>query len=432
MTSRELLFADSATGGFRFFAPGVGAGDRVPGSLPENLIDGGLAVSAPDSEGRSVVFYLAGGDADAFGPGAGTETNRLFAGVIDLDDPTPSIVESFVEIADFDLSDNNVNGVPGPVMVGLGVVDEGIYSAVRRFNGAPTNRPDQDSAIVGITFNRGGSGTIGGAELDYLMELPNADLQTVTGAQSRGTIFAAGLVNPENPTGNTFENLAIFEIDPRVPGSPYIANTLWGQAGDFVPTSGTAISPDFNPAQFDRVAEIGGAAFTSSGLIVNAFADESVAGGSAADRDAFFLTVNPDADRSRGTGGVTTSALTALAGGGGLGTIGMSGVQGVGNSPGVPVLDNPAGGTDFSIGSLFGRVSYSTEALRSGVLQQIYRQRFIETAQDPVFCAIDPVIGQIPGALQNNAGKTRGIARTTFDLRNPLPASHPCQAPGMP
>ncbi|MFM9958772.1 MAG: hypothetical protein ACKVZJ_11915 [Phycisphaerales bacterium] len=426
------MFSDSGTNGFRFFEPGRGAGDAVPGALPENLVDGGLAFLAPNAQGQAFVFFLAGGDADSGGPGAGRETNRLYRGTIDIDDPTPTVVQPFIEVADFSLNDISANNQPGPVMAGLGVLDERLYTAVRRFNGAPFNQGDQNSAILSIEFNRGSASGPGGANVNFLMELPGADMQTLTGAETRGSIFAAGIVNPEDATNNAYQNLAVFEIDPRVDGSPYIRNTLWGAAGDFVTNAGTTVSPDFNPTQFDRVAELGGAAFLNDRLILNAFADEGTPGGSAAARNAFFLTIDPDATDLRGPGGVTISSLTALAGGGGLGTSGMSAVQGVGQSAGLPTLDSSTGGTDFSVGTLFGRVSYSTQALQSGVLQQIYRQRFIETSIDPVFCSIDPVIGQIPGALLNNANKTRGIARTTFDLRNPLPTNHPCQAPGTP
>lgn len=401
----------------------------MPGTLPERLPDGGLAVVAGPNNNH-FVYFLAGGEADSNGiPGVGFETNRLYFGQVDYSGATPAVTSPFVQIADFELSDNNNNAEPGPVLVGLASLDGELYTAQRRYNGAFAFRPDRDSAIIQIAFDRGSSSGGGFAFPAYLMELPNADIHTVTGAQSRGSIFAAALVNPENATSNQYQNLAILEIDPRVSDSPYIRNTFWGAAGDFNIGTNTTVGATFNPALHDQVAKVGGAAFSSSGnLVLNAFADLGTSGGNPADRNGFFLTVNPDRPTARGPGGGSLSQLVALDGGGGMGTIGMSGVQGLGGSIPPPTLDDSPGGRDYSIGSLFGKVSYSGAALGSGVIQQVYRQRFIETSRDPVFCSIDGVIAQIPAALLANVNKTQGIARTTHALRHALEPGHPCEA----
>lgn len=406
----------------------MGLGESVSASLPRNVVDGGLAVIKNDN-GSARVFYLAGGTADSGATGAGIEANVLYSADFDLEGQTPSATTPFVQIADFNLGEfGGGNNGPGPVLAGLGFLDGQLYSAQRRFNGAPSNQADNPSRIVLIDFDtRGG---IAGPSLSDVLELPGADLQSVTGANSRGTIFATGLVNPETPNGSAYENLAVFEIDPRISGSPYIRETFWGSAGDFNAGENTSFGPGFSPDINNDVEKVGGSAMLDGKLVINAFSGVQSLNGQG--QNGFFLTVNPDyyidaSSASSRVGSIGGSPLDALNTGAGVTPIGFSGLdQASGVAPPPRVLDDSAGGRDYSIGTAFGQISYSGDALRSGVIQQVFRQRFIETSFDPVFCAIDPVIGQIPTALQNNVNKTQGIARTTYDLRNPLDPNHPC------
>lgn len=397
-------------------------------ALPVNVPDGGLSL-VDAGNGNAVMFYMAGGTADANGvQGNGFETNQLFAGLVNLNGTTPTLLMPLELIADFDLSDNSSNNVPGPVFSGLAHLDGSYYTAQRHYNGSFANRPDQESAIIEL-FAGGLRPGERGAPFDYLMELPGADIFTVTGAQSRGSIFAAASVVPEDITSNRFESLALFEIDPRVQGSPYIKNTMWGGAGDFNVGAQTVLSADFNSAVYNNVAKATGAAFIDNKVVISAVTDLVPAGGNPSGANPFFLTVNPDANL--GTPGAT--ALAAANTASGLGATGMSVLQGVGTAPAPVVVDDANSlNVDYSIGVNFGRVSYSTNALRSGVIQQVYRQRFIATSIDPILCSVDAVIGQIPGALQANAGKKNGIARTTYDLRNPLATNHPCSCGKIP
>lgn len=415
---------DSNTGAFRFFKPGQGAGETVPITNPATAIDGGLAVFSAPKAGPSFVFYLEGGTSDSGAPGAGIAVNRLYAAEVDFNGETISVESPFSLVADFDLNELP-NNTAGPVLSGLAAMNDGLYVSQRRFNGGPSSQGDANTAIYQLNFDRGGGGS-GGPGLFNVLELPNADIHTIAGDTSRGSLFAVGLVTPENPRGG-YDNLAVFEIDPRA-DSPYIKNTQWGAAGDFDVSAATNVGADFNSATQSQIAKIGGAAMTNAGLVISAFASTDQFNGRG--QNGFFITANPNHTTPPGLRGSTaTSALNALNGGGGIATAGMSGIGAQTISPPPFTLDNGPGGRDYSMGFNFARVSYSSEALASGVIQQIFRQRFIETAQDPVFCSIDPVIGQIPGALGNNANKTEGIARTTYDLRHPLSEQHPCQTP---
>lgn len=345
--------------------------------------------------------------------------------------------DNFVEVANFDLSIfGGDDGFAGPVLTGLAVLENStfdLYAVQHFFDGTAAGTPDIPAGIMGLDIEN--------EQVYDIAKFPGVRLEALGSSRERGSLFAVGLFEPDTPNpSNQYENLAVFEIDPRVEGqvfslesgtifefSPYILNTWWGAAGNFNTQTGTYQGTGFSAATFDQVAQIGGAAITldsESGrkpLLIGAFADVDSAG---VPSNGFFLGFNPSA-----AGTPTDPYLMSLHSAGSNMPSALASAQEAAGTlaPVAEVTDPGPSGVDFdTIDFYFAHLSYSDEALGNGMLEQIFTKHFIETAQDPVFCAVDPLITSIETTLSNNANKTFGIGRTAYDLRNALAPEHPC------
>jgi len=238
--------------------------------------------------------------------------------------------------------------------------------------------------------------------------------RSIGATNSRGA-FVAGFL--DSSSGNLYSDLVLFQFDPR---NGYVMNSWWGGNGDFEPGTNANIEPGFSFATHDQFERIGGVSVEDDGFVsIVGFGDVHANGIEA---DPFFLSFDVDA------GLVDEIGTTGQAGH----PIGISSIdEGMGEAFQMQTL-MPVGTIDLDIAGInlaFARVAYSPQALQSGAIETIFTQHFIETAQDPVFCAIDSLVSMVPSELLRNANFQSGIGRTAYHLRNGLPANHPCFAP---
>ncbi|MEZ6209798.1 MAG: hypothetical protein R3B46_00915 [Phycisphaerales bacterium] len=373
-------------------------------NLPDYHIDGGYA--ARDAAGDAIeLLYLDGGNAYSDGEIGIIQYNNLYARTLNA---TAGISSGFSLIGNFDTGSGD--GTPGPVLTGLATMGATIYATRHEYDNI-------ESALVRLNTSNN--------TITTFAEFPGASVQAAATAPDIGALYLAGLYAAATPNpAARYNNLFLMSIDPRTTAvggspSPLILDTFWGQAGDFAIRTGTAQGQGFSVGTFDQVERVNGLAYDGHFLQLGAFAGSDGAEG----RDAFFITYHPDATNSQLDPHITALDVSFSAGIAGLATA----AEGVIPSTSHSIIDPQDGQVDLvTINSFFARLSYTDEALSSGLIQDIFTEHFIATADNPVGCANSALISMIPGALSDNAGLANGIGRTAFQLRNGLPAGDPC------
>ncbi len=373
-------------------------------------LEAGLATQFNPS-GNGVYWYIAGGELDANNLPVNAR-NELFSATWDnaTGQISPFSTVGLVQTP-------SLGGVPA-VLTGLAVLDGVLYANQSKTTFSSNTKFPK---IVSIDPN---------ARIPASTEVMDIRMHTkgLAASDRRGSLFAVGLYDggalrpgaPAGDRGNTYQNLALWEIDPR---NKYVKNTWWGDAGDFNATAGTVNGVGFSLPTFPTVGHIGDAATAGRYVVIAADVSFSAPGGAF---NSFYITVNPDAS------GANSPFVVRRDTANGEDVRALAGEIETGFFPAPTVtLANPGGGVDSTtINPLFAQTSYSSRSLRSGLLQAVYSAHFLATANNSAMCAGDAVFAQIPTALSNNAGKTNGIGRATFDLRNSLPVNHVCQGSG--
>lgn len=373
-------------------------------------LEAGLATQF-NPNGNGVYWYMAGGELDANNLPVNAR-NELFSATWDnaTGQISPFSTVGLVQTP-------SLGGVPA-VLTGLAVLDGVLYANQSKTTFSSNTKFPK---IVSIDPN---------ARIPASTEVMDIRMHTkgLAASDRRGSLFAVGLYDggslrpgaPAGDRGNTYQNLALWEIDPR---NKYVKNTWWGDAGDFNASSGTVNGVGFSLTTFPTVGHIGDAATAGRYVVIAADVGFSAPGGAF---NSFYITVNPDAS------GANSPFVVRRDTANGEDVRALAGEIETGFFPAPTVtLANPGGGVDnTTINPLFAQTSYSSRSLRSGLLQAVYSAHFLATSNNSAMCAGDAVFAQIPTALSNNAGKTNGIGRATFDLRNSLPVNHVCQGSG--
>lgn len=373
------------------------------GGTSDLELEVGLASTTQNNDNQTL-YYMAGGELDVNNAPISAR-NELF---IASRNGATGIVGAFATAGL--VQTPSLGGVPA-VLTGLAVLDGTLYAARSKttFSGSVS-----DPRIVSIDPS---------ARIPMSTDVMDIRMFTKALASSdlRGSVFAAGLYDGTGTRGNTYSNLALWEIDPR---NKYVKNTWWGQNGDFNATANTVDGVGFSTTAFPSIAHVGDAATVGRYVVISADVGFTAPGGAF---NSFYITVNPDASgavnpfvarRDTGDG----EDIRALTGNGE--SVGFA-------APPVALIDpGPSGIDNTSIDPLFAQTSYSARALQSGLIRSVYEVHFLATSANSAACQGTAVFTtNLPAALAANAGKTSGIGRTTFDLRNPLTPGHPCGAP---
>lgn len=377
-------------------------------------LGGGTAFLEPDVGlatsysliGDISIYYIAGGELDPMTQLPISATNNLYAASIPA---STGVFSGFSLLATIQTPD--LGGVPA-VLTGLGVLGGELYASRSRYE---FNAVQMDPAIARINIST--------AQSIDVMAL-GMTTKGLAASDRRGSLFAAGLYDgmgsprgAGGTRGNSYDNLALWEIDPR---NKYVKNTWWGFNGDFNFSASTIQDASYSQASFPTIGHIGDVASVGRHVVISA--DVSFTGGEAF--NSFYITVNPD-----GTGSTSNPFVARLAGGNGEDVRALAGeLEASSFFTAAPVpLMNPAGGVDnTSINPLFAQTAYSQRALNSGLIQAVYSAHFLATSNSAAVCQGDAVFSQIPTALANHVNQVNGIGRATFDLRNPLASNHPC------
>lgn len=394
---------------------------QTPPEQPGKHTVGGLA--ARRVPGGTEVLYAAGGTIDdaeqtvAF--------NELY-GMTIPDVPIPGTTPTLQFKAKFAPGGVGTPAVNSPVLTGLAFYADGLEGLLGVTRGSIVS--GKQSRLVGINQ---ATGTLRDV-MNFTFDLGGA----LASAHDRGVVFLTGQVSPlpgMPPSTNFLMNQAVIAFDPR-PISLYVQNTWWGSGGSFQVTPDTSVAPTLDVSKLVSTQDFTGAAYDAGRLTLTGRAGTSTPG-QAVD---FELVFNPGA-----TGATGDPRITKIGPSKGN-IVGLSEISnGVPIAP--PVLDASPGGIDTTtINAIFARMAYSPQALQSGAIQAAFTRHFVNTAINPAACFNDPLVAMIPQKLLQNANKTFGIGRTSFDLRNPggnpLPPAHPCSpnpagpamSPGMP
>lgn len=371
------------------------------GGTADLELDVGLASTTQNNDNQTL-YYMAGGELDA-NDAPVSARNELF---IANRSGATGVVGAFATAGL--VQTPSLGGVPA-VLTGLAVLDGTLYAARSKtvFSGNVSG-----PRIVSIDPN---------ARIPMSTDVMDIRMFTKALASSdlRGSLFAAGLYDGTGTRGNTYSNLALWEIDPR---NKYVKNTWWGQNGDFNAGANTVDGAGFSTTAFPSIAHLGDAATVGRYVVISADVGFTAPGGAF---NSFYITVNPDASgaanpfvarRDTGNG----EDIRALTGNGE--SVNFA-------APPVALIDpGPSGIDNTSINPLFAQTSYSARALQSGLIRSVYEAHFLATSANAASCQATAVFTtNLPAALAANAGKTSGIGRTTYDLRNPLAPGHPCE-----
>ncbi|HVZ94519.1 MAG TPA: hypothetical protein VG797_08415, partial [Phycisphaerales bacterium] len=272
-------------------------------------------------------------------------------------------------------------------------------------------------------------------ELDYStyqmvvkMDLGMQLLGGLAAAEDRGSLFLTGQLEPEIPNarGNVgdgrfnFNNLVVAEVDPR---NNYVKNTWWGGAGDFASF----------PSQINNVGDLSGATIrdvSGAAYVDGAFVMQAGLSYGGRGYSDIYISMNPN----RLDGGNTPTAgdpfvmrVDSAASYSGPGLSGHH-EDSPATAPGPVVLSNVRPSeVDFrGINNAFARLSYSPEALRSGVLQAAFKTEFVRGSINPQGCQTHALLMQIGPKFIENTNMVNGVARVNYSLRHDLPELHPC------
>ena len=239
-------------------------------------------------------------------------------------------------------------------------------------------------------------------------------------AGERGSMFLVGWYGSRQGLGAdaSLADTVVWELDPR---TTFLADAWWGASGDFERTAATSWGTfgDGLGAP-DRLEELYGAAYDDGALVISgsfAFGGEG-AGRSFADG---AIALNVDA-----TGAADDPFLMRLDSWDAGRVLGMAGRGGGGRTAPPVDLDIPDDGFDGSeLDGAWASLSYSKKALRSGVLTEIFAERFAagrsESSEAAELCRAWLIeSGAAEDALRRYAGKRDAIGRAAAHLEQQM------------
>ncbi len=398
--SRELISADrSATD----FNPTLLL-DNVPGLQTPS---GGLA-ARQIGDGLVEVYHINSNfDFDPMNGATSAPVNRLYRTVYNADGtgtvPQFQLIGTFRDTA----QDTLIGGLAG--------IGDSLYGTAIELS---ANDGLRDPFII-VRLD------VGNESIERVASF-GIELEDAIAATDKGTLWVAGeRLGDRPPTNQLLGDVIFIEFDPR---NRLIVNAFDGAQGGLGIAPGANIDPaidlddlmdDGDPGN-DGEAGTGGLGFAFlNGQIIAGVDNATTANNGTA--GLFFFDAAP---------GLAPSAprfVQASVIGEGI-PIGLTAIAPPGMAPPPVSLSNPGpmGIDNTSIDPLFAGVAYNQVALDSGVIETIFTDTFIRTAQDPMGCATSSLISMIPAALQNRVNQESGIGRATFDLRDGLGSEHPC------
>jgi len=427
--------------------------DWLPSYLYDEDVEGGLTSREhPDGSSDRLLY---GGVPDVGERGASDEYVVAYNEVYEIDagssEPSWTFLGKFLP-EDYDRDGSGGSywepgdayyGNDWPLLTGLSALDSDDYAISHDARIFRLHYPSQGSyegtleEVADLRWDRGGA---------------------LATAESRGSLFAVGqFEGTELPVSSglysALSDLVVYEVDPR---NSFVKDSWWGFNGDF--QTGLATSwgsfDSWQGPQPTEVISIDGAAFVEGGdsgtlVIAGEFgfaSDEnqprsnakgkkskSRHNGSARSFTEYaYLSINVGADGSSRNPylmRIDYNEGSEFADSGWIGLASRADDTSADAAP--PITLSPATGPmDFdTLGAGFSRMSYSSDALRTGALQQVFASEFAKSV--PGYSKEDllynPLLQQ---ALEKFAGQENGIAQASAFLQDALGEGSAAQTGG--